>query len=271
MTLDQRAPRVSPLELGPGVPLLRFANLQAHARRLRHGIFTREGGVSAPPFASLNVSYSVADDRAAIGENRARCASALGLTSTRIVCAGLVHGTRTARVEAGDGTPLPDGSRVVQDVDVMITSTPGIGLLITAADCLQVLLYDPLTPAVGIAHAGWRGLAGGVLTAAVAAMGAHFGTVPARILAGIGPGLGPCCARFSDPMRELPPWFAPYIHDSHVDLWSAARDQLVGAGLALAGIDQHAICTVCERGRFFSHRGDQGRTGRFAAMVTLSA
>ncbi|MGH2389507.1 MAG: polyphenol oxidase family protein [Chloroflexota bacterium] len=254
----------------PGIPMLTFAHLQAHAERVRHGIFTREGGVSVPPFASLNVSYSVKDAGAAVRENRARCASALGLPPTRIVCAGLVHGTTVARVEEGDGTALPDGSRVVQDVDVLVTATPEIGLLITAADCLQVLLYDPLTPAIGIAHAGWRGLAGGVLSAAVTAMGEHFGTSPNRLLAGIGPGLGPCCARFSDPIHELPPWFAPYIHDSHVDLWAAARDQLVGAGLASTGIAQHAVCTVCERDRFFSHRGDHGRTGRFAAIVALS-
>jgi hypothetical protein len=226
--------------------------------------------VSVPPFDSLNVSYSSVDDRAAVRKNRARCASTLGLVSTQIVCAGLVHGTATALVESGSGTALPDGSRVIEDVDILITATPGIGLLVTAADCLQVLLYDPDTPAIGIAHAGWRGLAGSVLTVAVRAMVDQFGSRPARLQAGIGPGLGPCCARFSDPVRELPPWFAPYIHDRHVDLWAAARDQLAAAGLRRAGIVQHAVCTVCERHRFFSHRGDQGRTGRFAAIVALS-
>jgi YfiH family protein len=194
----------------------------------------------------------------------------LGLTTSRLVCAGLIHGTATAVVESGSGTPLPDGSRVIENVDVLITATPGIGLLVTAADCLQVLLYDPDTPALAMAHAGWRGLAGGVLTAAVGAMSERFGSRPARLLAGIGPGLGPCCAEFSDPGRELPAWFAPYIHDRHVDLWAAARDQLGAAGLTPARIAQHAICTVCERHRFFSHRGDKGRTGRFAAIAVLS-
>jgi polyphenol oxidase len=250
--------------------MLRFANLEPYADRVRHAVFTREGGVSKAPFDSLNVSFSSVDDRAAVGENRARCAGALDLTPSRIVCAGLIHGTATAVVESGSGTPLPDGSRVIENVDVLITATPEIGLLVTAADCLQVLLYDPDTPALAMAHAGWRGLAGGVLTSAVLAMSERFGSRPARLLAGIGPGLGPCCAEFSDPRRELPPWFATYIRDRHVDLWAAARDQLAAAGLTPVGMAQQAICTVCERHRFFSHRGDKGRTGRFAAIAVLS-
>jgi hypothetical protein len=186
-----------------------------------------------------------------------------------MVCAGLVHGNKVALVEESTISRIPDGSGLVEDVDALITAAPGVGLLITAADCLQVILYDPRVPAVGIAHAGWRGLAAGVLAATVAAMTQRFGSRPSQLLAGIGPGLGPCCARFSDPERELPPWFAPYIHDRHVDLWAAARDQLSAAGLDRRSIAQQGICTVCRRDRFFSHRGDRGRTGRFAAIVAL--
>ena len=250
-------------------PVLRFALLEAHGDYLAHGVFTRHGGVSAPPLDWLNVSYSVGDDLGALAENRSRCAAALGLTSDRLVCAGLVHGAEVARVEYADPKPLPDGSQLVEDVDALITARPGVGLLITAADCLQVLFYDPEGRAIGIAHAGWRGLAAGVLTATAAAMGREFGSRPDRLLAGIGPGLGPCCARFTDPGHELPPWFAPYIHGMHVDLWAAARAQLTAAGLEPARIEHHALCTVCNRDRFFSHRGDHGRTGRFAAIVAL--
>jgi len=249
--------------------VLRFALLEAHSDRLAHGVFTRHGGVSTPPLDSLNVSYSVGDDLGALAENRARCAAALGLTSTSLVCAGLVHGAAVSRIEHAEPKPLPDGSLLVEDVDALITARPGVGLLITAADCLQVLFYDPDGRAIGIAHAGWRGLAAGVLTATAAAMGREFGSRPDRLLAGIGPGLGPCCAQFSDPEHELPSWFAPHIQGRHVDLWAAAREQLTAAGLAPAHIEHHALCTVCNRDRFFSHRGDHGRTGRFAAIVVL--
>lgn len=269
MSLGTNLPDGPTVAVGPHPPALRFALLEAYGDRLAHAVFTRMGGVSALPLDSLNVSYSVGDDLGAVAENRARCAAALGLTAERIVCAGLVHGAMVARVEHAEPKPLPDGSVLVEDVDALITAKPGIGLLITAADCLQVLLYDPDTPAIGLAHAGWRGQAAGVLTATAAAMGREFGSRPDRLLAGIGPGLGPCCARFSDPEHELPPWFAPYIHGRHVDLWAAARGQLTAAGLAPAHIEHHAICTVCHRDRFFSHRGDHGRTGRFAAIIAL--
>ncbi|HVA89813.1 MAG TPA: polyphenol oxidase family protein [Chloroflexota bacterium] len=253
----------------PHPSALRFPLLDAHVDHVTHAIFTRRGGVSAPPLDSLNVSYSVGDNLEAVAENRARCAAALGLTSSVIVSAGLIHKAAVARVEHAVLQPLPDGSRLVEDVDGLITAKPGIGLLITAADCLQVLLYDPEIPAIGIAHAGWRGLAAGVVSATVAAMTLAFGSRPAHMLAGIGPGLGPCCAQFTDPTHELPSWFAPYIHGRHVDLWAAARAQLADAGLERPHIEQHALCTVCNRDQFFSHRGDHGRTGRFAAIIAL--
>lgn len=249
------------------VPELRFAVLERH---VPHAVFTRHGGVSAPPLHSLNVSFSRGDDPALVAENRRRCAAALGLAPGDLTTAGLVHGAAVAEAGGAAEERLPDGSSLAPDMDALITATPGRGLLITAADCLQVLLHDPRSPAIGIAHAGWRGLVAGVLDATVARMGERYGSRPRDLLAGIGPGLGPCCARFSDPARELPASFAPYIRpDRHVDLWAAARDQLLAAGLLPGHIEEHAICTVCHRDRFFSHRGDGERTGRFAAIIAL--
>ncbi len=250
-------------------PHLQFELLQAHEGRIAHAVFTRHGGVSAPPLHSLNASFSVGDDPIAVAENRRLCAAALDLPGASMVSAGLIHGAGVACLEDCATLPLPDGSRVAPEVDALITASPGSGLLITAADCLQVLLFDPDTPAVGLAHAGWRGLVAGVLTATVDAMTRRIGSRPEALLAGIGPGLGPCCARFSDPARELPARFGPYIHDRHVDLWSAARDQLLESGLLAQHVEHHALCTVCHRDRFFSHRGDYGRTGRFAAVIAL--
>ena len=250
-------------------PSLRFAIFEPYADRLAHAIFTRHGGVSLPPLDSLNVSYSVGDDLAAIAENRARCAAAAGLLPGAITTAGLVHGAQVADAGVAQTDPLPDGSRIVPDVDALATDRPGQGLLITAADCLQVLLFDPRRPAVALAHAGWRGLVAGVLTSTVAATVERYDSDPARLLAGIGPGLGPCCARFSDPARELPPHFWRFVQGQHLDLWAAARDQLRAAGIPHAQIEQLPICTRCHRDRFFSHRGNHGNTGRFAAIIAL--
>ena len=251
------------------LPQLRFTLLEPHGDLLAHAIFTRHGGVSLPPLHSLNVSYSVGDDPMAIAENRARCAAALGLQPGSITTAGLVHGACVADAARAQSEPLPDGSWIVPDVDALTTDRPGQGLLITAADCLQVLLLDPRRPAVALAHAGWRGLVAGVLGSTVAAMVDRYGSDPVRLLAGIGPGLGPCCARFSDPARELPPHFQQFVQGRHVDLWAAAREQLRATGVPKAQIEQQAICTRCNRDRFFSHRGDSGKTGRFAAIIAL--
>jgi YfiH family protein len=249
------------------VPVLRFSLLKPH---VPHAIFTRHGGVSAPPFHSLNVSYSMGDDPALVAENRRRCAETLGLPVQSLSTAGLVHGAGVAEVTGPSEILLPDGGGLVGEVDALVTATPGRGLLVTAADCLQVLFCDPRAPAIAIAHAGWRGLVAGVLGATVRAMCGRFGSRAPGLLAGIGPGLGPCCARFTDPARELPAWFAPYIRaDHHVDFWTAARDQLLAAGLLREHIEHQALCTVCHRARFFSHRGDGGKTGRSAAIIAL--
>jgi hypothetical protein len=190
---------------------------------------------------------------------------------TAITTAGLVHGAAVGCLERSISRPLPDGSRIVDGIDALITAAPARGLLITAADCLQIMFLDPDTPAVGLAHAGWRGLVAGAIGATVSAMATAYGTDSARLLAGIGPGLGPCCAEFTDPRLELPPDFAPYIRGRYVDLWRVARDQLQSAGVVPRHIEQHAICTRCNRDRFFSHRGDRGRSGRFAAIISLRA
>ena len=177
-----------------------------------------------------------------------------------------------ATAVAGPSGPSPTdraSGYVAPDVDALVTDDPDVTLLVTAADCAQVFVVDPHRPAVGLAHAGWRGTAAGVLTATVEAMRRHFGSDPADLRAAVGPCLGPCCAQFSDPHRELPAWCAPFIHGDHVDLWAMNRQQLLGAGLRPEHIAVAEVCTVCNRDLFFSHRGDHGRTGRFAAVIAL--
>ncbi len=235
-----------------------------------HGVFTRHGGASAAPFDTLNVSSSIGDDGAAVDVNRGRVLAALGRPRASLVMAGLVHGVAVARVDgATAGEPLEGGGRYIPRGDALVTDDPAVTLVVTAADCAQVLFLDPSRRAVGLAHAGWRGTAAGVLAATVAALGDHYGSDPADLRAAVGPCLGPCCAQFSDPRRELPPWCAPFIHGDKVDLWAMNRHQLLQAGLRAAHVDVAEVCTVCRRDLFYSHRGDKGRTGRFAAAIGL--
>jgi YfiH family protein len=251
------------------VPCRRFDSLAPYEAVVAHGVFTRHGGVSAHPFASLNVSYSVGDRAEDVAKNRTYCAEALDLPLTAVTVAGLVHGAAVGIVGCAATEPLPDGTRLAPQVDALISAKPGQALLITAADCLQVFLLDPVTPAIGLAHAGWRGLVQGTIGATVKAMHDAYGSQSSDIRACIGPGLGPCCAEFTDPRRELPASFSPYIQGRNVDLWAAAEGQLRAAGLDAVHVDALALCTRCHRDQFFSHRGDHGRTGRFAAIIAL--
>jgi len=235
-----------------------------------HGVFTRHGGVSAAPFDTLNVSSSIGDDADAVNANRARVLAALDRPRRGLVMAGLVHGVVVARVDAATpGAPLDSGGRYIPRVDALVTDDPAVTLALTAADCAQVFIVDPRRRAVGLAHAGWRGTAAGVLSALVAALCGHYGSDPSDLRAAVGPCLGPCCARFSDPRNELPAWCAPFIHGDHVDLWAMNRRQLREAGLRPDHIRVAEVCTVCHRDLFYSHRGDKGRTGRFAAAIGL--
>ena len=152
---------------------------------VRHAFFTREGGVSEGPWASLNVGWRGGDEPARVAENRARAAAALGLPPERLVTARQVHGTAALAVEA----PWADAPRTdaaAPEADALVTSRPGLLLGVLSADCGPILLADPVAGVVGAAHAGWKGALAGVAEAAVAAM-VRLGAAPERITAAVGP------------------------------------------------------------------------------------
>ncbi|MFO1273522.1 MAG: peptidoglycan editing factor PgeF [Rubrivivax sp.] len=221
---------------------------------------TREGGVSAAPWDSLNLGVAVGDDPAAVAENRRRFARALGAEP---VWLRQVHGARVVR--AGTDTDLV--------ADAAWTDARGIACVVQVADCLPVLLARRDGAAVAAAHAGWRGLAGGVLEATVQALCAGTGCLPAELVAWLGPCIGP--GRFevgADVLAAFPQApdrfvFRPRPDGAErwlADLPGLARDRLQAAGVsAIAG---GGWCTVEDRTRFFSFRRD-GTTGRMAAAV----
>ncbi len=149
---------------------------------LPHGFFTRRGGVSDGPFASLNCSLSGRDELVRVAENRARAAAALGLPPGALAGLYQVHGTEAVAV----GHPWPDTAR--PRADAMVTDRPGVGLAIVTADCAPVLFADRAAGVVGAAHAGWRGALGGIVAATVAAM-ARLGARPGDIAAVVGPSI----------------------------------------------------------------------------------
>jgi YfiH family protein len=235
-----------------------------------HAVFTRLGGVSQGPFATLNVGSRVGDDEASVAENHARIYAHLGLSPDRVTSPYQIHGNRVVIVTADDA------GRVIQNADGLITDTPGVALLLRFADCQPVLLYDPGHHAVGLIHAGWRGVAQGIVRRAVEAMHDAFDTRAEELVAGLGPAIGPCCYTVGHSVAAamgyaLPDWSQVMSllgeDEWRFDLSAANAQQLVAEGVTR--IEQAGLCTACHEDEFYSHRGDNGCTGRFAVVVFL--
>lgn len=240
--------------------------------QLKHGIFTRKGGVSAEPWASLNVGGNVGDDPGAVRENHVRMYDALGVRGDRACTVWQVH---SADVVLVDG-PVR-GRRWLEAADAMITDRADTPLSMRFADCTPLLFVDPVRGVIGVAHAGWRGTAQGMGSAVVQAMADAYGSRPADIQAGIGPSIGPAHYQVGEEVVEaVEHYFGttdglisrdPADGSAYLNLWEANRLDLERAGVgevAVAG-----LCTVERNDEFFSHRHERGRTGRFGVVLSL--
>lgn len=229
---------------------------------------TREGGVSEAPFDTLDLGLSVGDDDEAVLENRRRFWAAVGLPPARVVVPGQVHGTTTAWVgDAEAGRGAGDRESVLREHDALLTATPGLGLVVSYADCVPVVIVasGPQGPALATVHAGWRGMLAGVVGKTARELARH-GRLTAAV---VGPCIGPCCFAVDDALRErFQTRFPGSGGGATVDLWACARQELEAAGLAPEAITVTSLCTSSD-GRFFSHRRDRGSTGRHLAIAWL--
>lgn len=262
LRLDRTAP----------IACLRFPLLEEIAG-VRHAVTTRLGGSSAGSYAAANLGLSVGDDRETVLANRLAAATLVGGGSALPVAARQVHGVQAVLVEqpGQSGTP-------VADADMLATERPGVVLMVQAADCLPIVIVDPTRPAVAAVHAGWRGLAAQAGREAVANMQRLFGSRPADLLVGVGPGIGVCCYEVSE---EVAAAVAGTTGDNafrfarcggarpFVDLPGVLRQQLLDAGVAAAQIAVAGLCTACNLELFYSHRREGEPTGRFGALVAL--
>jgi polyphenol oxidase len=227
---------------------------------------SRAGGVSRGPWRSLNLGRAVGDEPAAVAENRRRFAAALGVPAVYL---RQVHGVRVARLAAAD---LRHSDAI--EADAAITTVPGVACAVQVADCLPVLFVAAGGRAVGAAHAGWRGLAGGVLEATVAALCAAVGCEPHAVWAWLGPCIGPRQFEVgADVVGTFGggPHFVPRPRADGSMRWLADLPALARLRLQAAGVVQVSggeACTVEGASRFFSFRRD-GVTGRMAAAVWL--
>ena len=242
---------------------------------VRHGFFTRGGGVSGGLYASLNCGYGSNDDADAVRENRERATAALGLTADDLCTPYQVHGNQAVVVEqAWRHAEAPRA-------DALISNTPGVALGILTADCAPVLLADGENRVIGAFHAGWRGALGGILEAGIDGMrrlGAHAATIRAVIGPSIGPQSYEVGAEFPAPFLAHDPaagaFFRPAPRDAHYlfDLPGYVARRLDALGLAeVARLERD---TYAEEAQFFSYRrnSQQGERdyGRLLAAIALA-
>ena len=241
----------------------------------RHGFSTRKGGVSLPPWDSLNLGPSRGDAPEAVEENYRRFCGAVELDENRVVLSKQVHETTIRVCTAADAGK---GLWAVRDytADALITNEPGLPLTVFSADCGILLLYDPAANAVGGIHAGWRGCAGGIVEKTVREMGRIYGSRPENLLAAIGPCIGPCCFETDADVPEamtaaLGTEAAPYLERRgpkwHVDLAGLNRQWLLRAGVLPEHIDTCGLCTACRPDLFWSHRKMGEARGVQCAMI----
>jgi polyphenol oxidase len=272
-----------------GVRYLQFSHYR-HFPGLAHGIFTRQGGCSQAPYASLNTStppFKQGDSIDNVIRNRVHGAD------IAIYDAGSAWRTDWANHSYYERAWTPE---YIHKADALITRERGVVIALSFADCVPILLYDPVEQVIAQAHGGWRGTARGIVAATVAAMHEQFGCLPRNILAGIGPAIGSCCYEVSETVRQLflgqlqfdeqptPERYRDLVHETAVfstlslpdraslrlDLQATNRKQLLMVGVLPEHIEVMEICTSCSKDLFFSHRAEQGRTGRFPVLIALS-
>jgi len=247
------------LDVRSSVPVWRLDLEPPHGRL---AFSTRRGGVSEPPYDTLNLGRSTADRPEVVEENRRRLLTSLGLEPRGLAAAGQVHGATAVEVTAPGLTP---------SCDALVTRVPGLVLAVTSADCLPILFVAP--GAVAAAHAGWRGIVAGVAEAALATLCRAAGVGPERVQVHLGPCIRDCCYVVGPEVaRQFPAESVREIEgELRLSLPSAARVRLLDAGIPGASFADTGACTACEPHWYFSHRRDRGVTGRQWGLASVTS
>ena len=251
------------------VRYFQFDSLASHG--VTHGIFLRVGGVSPSYYSSLNVGGSVGDNPENVRENIKRSFDAINRPVQSKYDVFQVHGNNVVSTQ----NPRIDNTPLIES-DGILTDSEDVTLFMRFADCVPILLYDPRHHVVGLGHAGWQGTSLGVATNLIDSLHYNYGSQPGEIIAGIGPSIGPSKYEVGiDVARQIENKFgtnAPevLIHKKgkiFLDLWTANKILLMSAGVR--NIEVSGICTASNTGDWFSHRAENGLTGRFGGAIAL--
>jgi len=253
-------------------PIRYFTFASFDETEIPHAIFTRKGGVSPEPWHSLNVGGTVGDDPTRVKQNRQLLFQAFGRNPDTLFDVWQVHSAEVVFAPAPRMSHIPH-----QQADAILTRSPDVTLLMRFADCVPILLYDPVHCVAGLVHSGWPGTIKRIAKSAVETMQRSFGTNPRDILAGIGPSIGP-------DHYEIGPDVEKHVRNTFgrdatallpsanggvkFDLWAA--NQLILDDCGVRQIELAGICTACHPEDWYSHRGEKGKTGRFGVLMGLN-
>lgn len=271
--------RASTVHEKEGVVYLTFPLLESQEWML-HGFSTRLGGVSQGDVGSMNLSFGRESSREPVEENHRRLARAIGYEPEQMVFSWQTHTTNIKVVTEEHRGMGFTRERDYHDVDGLVTNVPGVILVTFYADCVPLLLADPVHRAIGSAHSGWRGTVANMGGAVLRAMEKAYGTKPEEVLAVIGPSICQDCYEVSkDVIEQFQSAYPQRLHTAlfyekpngkyQLNLWEACRQNFLRAGVPERQISLPDICTCCNPKLLYSHRASQGRRGNLAAVMGI--
>lgn len=250
---------------------LEYYKFELFSNQVTHAVFTRKGGVSPQPWASLNLGGTVGDLRENVIENRRRIFDALGVEVSSIFDVWQVHSDRVIFTEKSRPLDQPH-----EKGDAIVTTNPNVTLFMRFADCVPILLYDPVQRVIGLIHAGWMGTVQKITSKTVRFMVEKLRCQADNLLAGIGPSIGAdhyivrddVAMKVKEAFGEAASQVLHSTNGSiHFDLWKA--NEMLLREVGVKSIEVSNQCTACDLERWYSHRAEQGATGRFAALIKL--
>ena len=246
---------------------------------IKHAFTTKLHGKSIVRPDTLNMSLNVNDDVDFIIQNRKAVCHALNLSFDRLTTPQQVHSAESLYVDASlSGRGREVFADAITQTDALFTDVKDIPLMLLFADCTPIIISDPVKKVVAAIHAGWRGTVQMIVQKTIEKMSEQLGVQAKDCMAAVGPAMGPCCYKvgeevYNSARQNLPDYEKLFSFQSEgqwfFDLWQANKNQLLTAGLPEENIAVSGICTQCNKELFFSHRADNGKTGRFAAIIWI--
>ena len=261
-----------------GVEFVQFNNLKKYESIISHGFTTRIGGVSSGECSSLNMGFNRKDTRENVLENYRRAAAVLNIDCSNMVLSKQVHDSKIKLVNEKDRGKGIFKESDLYGYDGLMTDKRNVALVTFYADCVPLLFFDPEKKVIAGSHSGWRGTLKEIAKETINAMNKEYGCNAEDILAAIGPSIGECCFEvgkevydgFKAKHQDIDE-YCTWLNDDKlkIDLQRFIKRTMLNQGVREENICISGICTKCNNDIFFSHRGDNGKTGSMTSIMQL--